>query len=81
LRIADREACSWWYFDGVTVERCAICLARRDEVHRQECPFGLVIALVAALVESDAPMGLEDTDRVLALAELVGVPTVGPEFD
>jgi hypothetical protein len=77
----DPEACSWWYSDGIKVDRCKLCLVKRDDIHLSGCPLGQVTALVAALVESDAPMGLEDTDRVLALAEIVGVPTVGPEFD
>jgi hypothetical protein len=80
MRIADLEAGSWWYEDGIYVERCKCCLARRDDIHQPNCPLGQVKALVAALIESEL-LGLEDTDKVLALAEILGVPTVGPEFD
>jgi hypothetical protein len=78
--IAERDD-SWWYPDLVHVQRCRMCLRAESESHGATCPLGQVIALVAALIESDAAMGLEDTDRVLALAEIVGVPTVGPECD
>ena len=75
------DLASWWYDDGIRVYRCKVCLRSETELHGPACPLGQVIALVAALIESDEAMGFGDTDRVIALAEIVGVPTVGPEFD
>jgi hypothetical protein len=66
---------SWWYLDGVNVVRCKICLHPKDEIHGMQCPLGQVKAVVAALMESEATIyGPEDMDRILALAQLVGVP-------
>jgi hypothetical protein len=71
---------SWWYADRVHVWRCKICQRPREEPHGPTCALGRVITLVTALLESEDPMSVEDTDLLFALGVVVDVP-VRAEFD
>jgi hypothetical protein len=65
---------SFWYVDGVQVWRCKICERPQAEIHGPLCALGQGKALVAALVESEEPMHVLDIQRVLRLADVLGVP-------
>lgn len=64
---------SFWYFDGVLVERCKVCLERKDAPHRPECQLGQVIAAVQAMSDSDGILGSPDIEHLITLQRLLDV--------